>query len=61
MSTYLEEAAAQLRKTAGKDGDYVPPETRLRIAEGFTRLAAIEKGLVPPDWQQAEGEDRERV
>jgi hypothetical protein len=57
MTTYLEEAAAQLRKAAAEADKQMLSADRLPnrrwITEGFTRLAAIEKGL-PADWPQAD-------
>jgi hypothetical protein len=57
--SYLEEAAEQLRK-AGR-ASYVATEMRLKIAEGFTRLGAIEQGIVPPGWDPTarSADDRE--
>jgi hypothetical protein len=57
VADYLEEAAAELRKARAANereaGDRftgsVVREERMRIAEAFTRLAAIEKGLLPPE------------
>lgn len=54
MSNYLEEAAQQLRKAAEPAGTSMSVNdrhrARIRVADGFARLAAIERGLVPPDW-----------
>jgi hypothetical protein len=65
MSDYLEEAAAELRKArAANERDASDRflvrqvrEERARIAEAFTCLAAIERGLLPaemvPDGERA--------
>lgn len=57
MADYLEEAAAELRKmrqaNEARSGDRFEKsavrEERMRIAEAFTRLAAIERDLLPPE------------
>lgn len=55
MSDYLEEAAQQLRKALGcyeRVHHNYPSnlaEARLRIAEAFARLAAIERGILPAE------------
>jgi hypothetical protein len=62
MANYLEEAAAELRKLRDANEKLVGErfmsgevrEERRRIAEGFARLAAIEKGLLPPEIQENE-------
>ena len=58
--SYLEEAAVLLRKArddnehrnSGRYDAHVLREERMRIAGEFAKLAAIEKGLLPPDWQE---------
>lgn len=56
MSGYLEEAAEQIRKAAAayeeKERSYptILAEKRLKIADAFARLGAIERGVLPPDW-----------
>ena len=50
--SYLEDAAAELRKAAeaidrSSIGAAAWTSERLRIADGYTRLAAIEAGLPP--------------
>jgi hypothetical protein len=56
MSGYLEEAAQLLRKAAEtnerKNAGYTSDlnKNRLEIADGFARLGAIERGVLPPDW-----------
>lgn len=55
MSNYLEEAAALLRKAAETNervncdrlASKRLDENRLKYAQGFAELAAIEKGLLP--------------
>lgn len=62
-ASYLEEAAAELRKAREANerdaGDRFMQgavrERRLGIAAAFTRLAAIERGLLPPDMEQQDG------
>ena len=59
--TYLEDAADHYRRaSAAANGMVNKPGDRaavhLRVAEGFTRLAAIEAGIVPADWQQPAGD-----
>jgi hypothetical protein len=53
MSNYLEEAAAALREAVRNANGVVSlsemAELHLRVADGFTRLAAIERGLLPPE------------
>lgn len=64
MSNYLEDAAAELRKARdANDKRFAVAssdrfgaadlrqvhEQRMAIAAAFTRLAAIERGLLPPD------------
>lgn len=57
MSQYLTEAAALLRKAAEKNereyaGQYSGKaliDGRERIAMKFAQLAAIDRGLIPPD------------
>lgn len=44
MSRYLEDAARVLRKAEEITGSV---EHRIKIAEGFATLAAIDKGLLP--------------
>jgi len=70
MSAYLEEAAGELRKARdANDRRAADPDPfgrpsrladvhteRLRIAAGFERLAAIERGLPPCDCHVAHSE-----
>ena len=57
MTNYLEEAAAELRKAREANerdandrlSQGLVRERRLAIAAAFTRLAAIERGLMPPE------------
>lgn len=53
MSRYLEEAAAQVRKTVTEAEQRsvlgVSPERRLEFARSFAMLAAIDKGLLPQE------------
>jgi hypothetical protein len=53
MADYLEEAAEALRQAQSR-AEILADKTRggellLSVADGFTRLAAIERGLLPPD------------
>jgi hypothetical protein len=65
MPDYLEEAAAELRKlrTANEARvrdrftEHEVRDERMRIAEAFTRLASIERGLLPAEMVP----DEERV
>jgi hypothetical protein len=69
MTTYLEEAARHLREAEadladGRSSTTVPArvmswDQHMEQADRFTRLAAIERGLLPPDWQPpALGDER---
>lgn len=74
MTDYLEEAAAELRKArdandkrharasadrfGGLDLEEARAE-RMEIAAAFTRLAAIERGLLPPDMESGSERDEE--
>ena len=53
MANYLEDAAAALRKADAAITTLITPgdkrDALLRIADGYTRLAAIERGLLPPE------------
>jgi hypothetical protein len=63
MADYLEEAAAELRKLrAANEKDAADRfeqgnvrERRILIADRFARLAAIERGLLPPEMVQGRG------
>ncbi|MER8237434.1 hypothetical protein [Streptomyces sp. NPDC094049] len=48
MSRYLEEAAAILRKQ-DKANSFNHQSTAMQIAQGFTMLAAVDKGLLPTE------------
>jgi hypothetical protein len=53
MTDYMEEAAALYRdaaKAAGGEFGNARSDRLLRAADGFTALAAIERGVVPPGW-----------
>jgi hypothetical protein len=62
MADYLEEAAQILRKARDANEreagerfmDEVVRERRMEIAAAFTRLAAIERGLLPPEMEVGE-------
>jgi len=60
MADYLEEAARALRAAERKVSKYTTPaderEVMFRVADGFTRLAAIERGLLPPETGPADGD-----
>lgn len=48
MSPYLEAAAAHLKAIQDKYPDHDPPaDVRFALAEAYTRLAAVEKGISP--------------
>jgi len=58
MSDYLKESAEALRAARGFaatasspriNSDAVKAELHLRVADGFARLAAIERGLLPAE------------
>lgn len=54
MASYMNEAAEALRKAAKEAGGLLGnpgkrAEIHLAVAEGFTRLEAIERGLLPQD------------
>lgn len=68
MADYLEEAAGELRKARAANERLVDDrfltrqvrDERMRIADGFTRLAAIERGLLPPELALADGAEDDR-
>lgn len=55
MSNYLEEAAQMIRD-AGREMERVScslaerHRLRLQTADAMARLAAIERGILPPEW-----------
>lgn len=58
MTDYLQESAEALRaarrlaataSSPGINSDAVKAGLHLRVADGFARLAAIERGLLPPE------------
>jgi hypothetical protein len=63
MTDYLQESAEALRSarrfaaTASPtlNSDAVKADLHLRVADGFARLAAIERGLLPPEMAQLNG------
>lgn len=59
MTGYLEEAAAALReaaKAASVMSRSDAAELSFRVADGFARLAAIERGLLLPETVPAAGD-----
>jgi len=65
MSGYMEESAEALRAARGFaatasspaiNSDAVKADLHLRVAYGFARLAAIERGLLPAETDPATGD-----
>ncbi len=63
MADYLQESAEALRAarrfaaTASPtlNSDAAKADLHLRVAEGFARLAALERGLLPPEMTADDG------